>query len=118
MAAPHQDDPWWFVAVAVLVAVLVLDVVIPVSLIGPVFTFPGRLADLPDDVLEPLISQSPRIWVAVLGLVLAVGLAALAIWKTYDERELNSRWIWMSVAAGIVVLWALLMLRITLALSG
>ena len=118
MAAPHKEDPWWFVAVAALIVLLALDVVIPVSLIAPVFRFPGRVADLPNDVLEPPAGPPARIWVAALGLVLAVGLAALAIWKTYDERELNSRWTWMSVAAGIAVLWAVVMLRMTLALAA
>ncbi len=113
MAVPQREDPWWFVAVATLIVVLALSVVIPVRLIGPVFGHSGRVADSPDATLELPPPPAPGPFLPVVALVLGGGLAVLSVWKAYDEREVNSRWAWMLVAAGIVLLWAMLMLRMT-----
>ena len=117
MAVPQREDSWWFVAVATLVVVLALSVVIPVRLIGPIFGYSGRVADSPDTTLEVQPAQPPGPFLPVVALVLAGGLAILSTWKAYDERELNARWAWMLVAAGIVMLWAVLLLRMTVSFS-
>lgn len=112
------EDPWWYVAMGVLVVLLGLDVSIPVLLVAPVLTLSIETVEAsapPGQVPGP---GSLELVLGGIALLLGGGLLGLSIWKIYDEQVLNSRWMWILVAAGIASLWSVLLLYMTLAFSA
>lgn len=113
-----SEDPWWPVAVGLLIGLLILAVLMPVCLIKPMVTPVERLADSPLEADLALARKPPGVALPILAIMAAVFLSGLSAWKIYDERESGSRWTWMLVTAGTTLLWAILMLQITLSIGA
>ena len=114
MAVRLSEDPWWFAAIGTIIVLLALDVAVPVLLVASTVSRTDRMdALLTEDEVSPP-ARSPSLALPVVSLLIAAGLAIFSGWKTYDEGELNSRWTWMLVAAGLAFLWAMLLLRMTI----
>lgn len=113
-----KEDPWWLVAVGLLIGLLILAALIPVYLIKPMVATVQRLAESPLEAELSPARKSPTVVLPVLAIGAGVFLSALSVWKIYDERQTNSRWTWMLVAAGMTLLWAILMLQLILRIGG
>ena len=113
-----EEDPWWWVAVALLIGLLVAEALMPVYLIKPAITTAEQWAAAPPGtelapVRKPMGATAPA-----LAIPVALFLAALSAWKMYDEKEIRSRWTWMLVAGAMTLLWAILMLKVTMTVGA
>ena len=113
-----KEDPWWWVAVGVLIGLLIMAALMPVGLIKPVVTATARLAASPEEAEIALAAQAPGVALPILAVLAGLFLAGLSAWKIYDEQQSSSRWTWMLVAAGITLLWATLMLQMTIKIGA
>ncbi len=113
-----KEDPWWVVAVGLLIGLLILAALIPVYLVKPMVATVQRLAETPLEAELSPARKSPTVVLPVVAIGAGVFLSALSVWKIYDERQTNSRWTWMLVAAGMTLLWAILMLQLILRIGG
>ena len=109
-----REDPWWWVAVGLLIGLLILATLTPVYIIKPLAAAMERLAASPPEADLSISGARPGLALPILSIVTAVCLVALSGWKIYDEKQSGSRWTWMLVAAGITLMWAMLMLIVTM----
>lgn len=113
-----REDPWWWVALGLLIGLLVMDTLIPVYLIKPVVTAVERIAESPTGAdLAPTVKPL-GLTMPILALIAATVLVVVSVWKIFEEGETRSRWTWMLVAGGITLLWAILMLKLTLSVGA
>jgi hypothetical protein len=101
-----ERDWWQVVAIAVLAAIVLADVVVPAMTLLPVARAAERMADA-DPRPEELISALPSVAWPVLAIVLGLGVVGLGVWRMYAEGAAESRWLWIVVMAGVTVLWSL-----------
>jgi len=113
-----QEDSWWWVAVGVLIGLLIMAALMPVDLIKPAVTATARLAASPEEAEIALTAQAPGVTLPIVAVLAGLFLAGLSAWKIYDEQQSSSRWTWMLVAAGITLLWAILMLQMTIKIGA
>ena len=113
-----QEDSWWWVAVGVLIGLLIMAALMPVDFIKPAVTATARLAASPEEAEIALAAQAPGVALPIVAVLAGLFLAGLSAWKIYDEQQSSSRWTWMLVAAGITLLWAILMLQMTIKIGA
>ena len=113
-----EEDSWWWVAVALLIGLLVAEALIPVYLVKPAITAVEQLSAAPPGTDFAPVRKPMSTTVPALAIVVALSLVALSAWKMYDEKEIRSRWTWMLVAGGLTLLWAILMLKLTISVGA
>ena len=101
------DDPWWIIAVIVLLGLWVLEVALPVAIAKPVFSVGNRYADDTfeegADVPRP-VPLGPA-W-PITGAVLSCLFLGMTIWRYFVSRA-ERKWMWMTIAAALTFTWAL-----------
>jgi hypothetical protein len=116
------DDPWWLIAVVLLVACWIGGILVPVRMASAPLGIAKQYVDVADDTAQqtppPPPRQSPALPIAVLAA--SLGLVALSLTKRIYEPEGGNRWLWMCAAAGLAALWAvvLVMLVVRMAARG
>lgn len=112
------DDPWWLVAVLLLVGLWVLGAVIPVRLVTPQITAGEHYLtedDSPEQDAPPPV-KPPSLLLPTLDFLLSMGLVALSLTKRMREPEGGTRWMWMAAAAGLSAFWGLILILFTMRL--
>jgi hypothetical protein len=105
------DDPWWLVALVILIGLWVMEVAIPVAIAKPVFAVGNKYADqdVDDPDVQPPAPLGPK-WPA-LSSVLSGLFMGMVIWRYIVSRG-ERRWMWLSVVAFITFSWALTLIVI------
>ena len=112
------EDRWWIVAIAMLLALWVMGLVIPVRLVAPAVSSAQHFVDLEDDSPQdlPPPPRPPSLLLPVLLFMAGLGLAALSLYKRIAEPEGGNRWTWMAAAAGISAGWGIILMLMTMRL--
>lgn len=110
------DDPWWLVAVLLLVMLWVAGAVMPVRLVSPRVSAAQHYVELEDEPSAdlPPPPSPPSLLLPVAAFVVSLGVVALSLSKRLNEPEGGSRWTWMAAAAGISSFWAIILILLTM----
>ena len=110
------DDPWWLVAVVLVVVLWVMGAVMPVRLLAPTVSVEQHYLtedESPEQDVPPPLHR-PSLVLPCLVFLAGTGLVALSLVKRFNEAESGARWTWMSAAAGLAAFWALILIMISL----
>lgn len=114
------DDPWWLVAVVLLVVLWVMGAVIPVRMIAPQVSMGQHFLsedDSPEaDLPEPV--RRPSLVLPVLLCVLSLGVVTLSLMKRINEPEGGTRWMWMAAATGLSAFWGMVLIMMSMRLGA
>jgi hypothetical protein len=112
------EDPWWAIAVVLVVVLWVMGVVIPVRMVAPAASSAQHfveMAESPEQDLPPP-RKPPGLVLPVLAFLAALGLIAVSVRKRIAEPEGGDRWTWMACAAGLSCFWAIILMLMTMRL--
>lgn len=112
------DDPWWLVAMIVVVALWVMGMVIPVRLVAPTVSTAQHFVEMDESPQQdlPPPPKRPSLLLPVVVFVAGLGLVALSLRKRLQEPEGGNRWTWMAAAAGLSCFWSIVLILMTMRL--
>jgi hypothetical protein len=114
------EDPWWLVAVLVLVGCWVVGVAVPVQMAAAPLQPLRQYADLAEDATDdqPPPVRKPGLGLPVLAFVASLAMAAISLRKRIQEPEGGNRWVWMATAQGAGCFWAFILILWVMKVSG
>jgi hypothetical protein len=110
------DDPWWLIAVVLVVVLWVMGAIIPVRLVAPRVSVEQHFLtndESPEQDVPPPV-QRPSVLLPTLVFLVGLGLVALSVSKRMNEPEGGNRWMWLAAAAGLSSFWGLLLILFTM----
>lgn len=114
------EDPWWFIAIVVLVGCWVVGVLVPVRMAAAPLQPLRHYADLAEDLTEesPPPVTKPSLGLPVLAFIASLLMATLSLRKRITEPEGGNRWVWMAAAQGAGCCWAFILIMWVLKVSS
>ncbi len=114
------DDPWWLIAVIVLIGCWVVGVLVPVRMAAAPLQPLRQYADLAEDVVEepPPPAAKPGLGLPVLAFLASLVMSAISLRKRIQEPEGGNRWVWMAAAQGAGCFWAFILIVWVLKVCG
>ncbi len=114
------DDPWWLIAVLVLVGCWVVGVLVPVRMaagpLEPLRQYAELDEDMPEEPAPPPVK--PDLTLPVLAFLASLVMAAVSLRKRIQEPEGGNRWVWMAAAQGIGCFWAFILILWAMKVAG
>lgn len=108
-------EPWFYVALALLALAWVLNVWVPVLLMKPVWQMPQELLELGEATVEPPEApRPPGLFLPLLAILSALAAMAMGFRHMQLEQHVGGRWLWVTAAATIAFLWAVVVVVVTL----
>jgi hypothetical protein len=106
------DDPWWPVALLLLLCLWGAEIAIPVKAAFPFFRTAGIYADQTEETEDPQVAIKPLsiLW-PVLTLCGGGLLLALAFWRRVADPDQHARWDWLMAAVGLSLILGYAMLK-------
>lgn len=106
------EDPWWLIAVVVLVGCWVVGVLVPVRMAATPLQPLRQYVDLADDTTDepPPPAAQPGLGLPLLALLASLAMAAVSLRKRLQEPEGGNRWVWMATAQGAGCFWAFILI--------
>ncbi len=105
------DDPWWIVALILLLGLWVVEIAIPVTVTRPSLAAAERYLDYDEQEDEPPPKRPSIVW-PLLAVFFSALLTSLAVYKMITEYEGGTRWQWMAAAGGVTLLGAMVLVRL------
>jgi len=110
------EDPWWAVAVVLILILWVMGLVIPVRMAAPAVSTAQHFAEMdetPEQDLPPP-HRPPSLVLPVLVFLAGLGLVALSLRKRIAKPEGGNRWTWMACMAGVSCFWTIILIFMTM----
>ncbi len=102
------EDPWWAVAIALLLCLWIGETVIVVRAVQPLIGASGQYLDYAQETGEPQLPLPLSVMWPLAAVFFGSVLTSLSVYKAYSEYGTgSSRWLWMTAAGGVTLLWAL-----------
>jgi hypothetical protein len=114
------DDPWWAMAVVLVLILWIMGAIIPVRIYGERIGLSRFALEAADDASPeadlPPPPRRPSLLLPVLVFLLSLGLMALSLTKRVKEPEGGARWTWLIAAAGMSFFWSIILMTLTVRL--